>query len=641
MSIRVNGKVIASNGDVKTETDNLVTTDTNQTIIATKVITAEQQRKSTVIDITTQPENYIANNAFRFLDKNDQISGYIENGQMASGEITTGIHATNKDGYQPRVSVFTPLSGTTGAYAIAPITPEDAPIDAITTKSYVDSKTGGLELLDIAFAPLGIDESKNKRRYLNGQVLIQEQFPAFTAAVKARMTTMANAFTTEVNWQAEKTNSKLGQCGKFVVDDTAGTIRLPCVVNINGLVDLANCGMIKNESLPNITGTGYFAGTSGQTTGSGAFSKSVLGAGIAGTSAAQYYKPYLDASDSSSTYQDNAPVQQEAVQYPYIICVNSGVNEAERPINNYQVNNVYSYGMSQYYKGVMNNNSWLRSQGQWNDGTVYTGVYTWAVEQMNVGVAGFVASTAEYTDYDWVIDTADQTFRLPLLNGQEGVFADGVKGNGIGIGLSTAGGPQVMGGQSLNGQNDYSYYLCSNPQDYGKTVGTAMSGFATQAANSIFGLTEETGKSGIIVDKTVPSGYNLYFYIGDTLQNADLINIARLGEQITDLSARRYVTETWKSGTSWYRIWSDGWIEQGGETDSTNGETISFLKTFTEVPFVAVFAKELSTNSSAVFCALNSITLTNFVYQSGGWNNSGQLVLASGICVKKWYACGY
>ena len=41
MSIRVNGKVIASNGDVKTETDNLVTTDTNQTITAEKTFTTQ------------------------------------------------------------------------------------------------------------------------------------------------------------------------------------------------------------------------------------------------------------------------------------------------------------------------------------------------------------------------------------------------------------------------------------------------------------------------------------------------------------------------------------------------------------------------------------------------------------------------
>lgn len=27
---------------------------------------------------------------------------------------------------------------------------------------------------------------------------------------------------------------------------------------------------------------------------------------------------------------------------------------------------------------------------------------------------------------------------------------------------------------------------------------------------------------------------------------------------------KAYVTETWRSGTQWYRRWSDGWLEQGG-----------------------------------------------------------------------------
>ena len=73
-----------------------------------------------------------------------------------------------------------------------------------------DINGGGVSLLTVFIAPLGIDESENKYRYLNGQVIIQSQFSAFTAAVKSRMSTMANAFTTEENWQAEKTNSKLG-----------------------------------------------------------------------------------------------------------------------------------------------------------------------------------------------------------------------------------------------------------------------------------------------------------------------------------------------------------------------------------------------------------------------------------------------
>ena len=48
----------------------------------------------------------------------------------------------------------------------------------------------------------------------------------------------------------------------------------------------------------------------------------------------------------------------------------------------------------------------------------------------------------------------------------------------------------------------------------------------------------------------------------DDIKSALVIIQARLGQ----LESRRYVKETGKSsdGTSWYRKWSDGWIEQGG-----------------------------------------------------------------------------
>lgn len=38
-----------------------------------------------------------------------------------------------------------------------------------------------------------------------------------------------------------------------------------------------------------------------------------------------------------------------------------------------------------------------------------------------------------------------------------------------------------------------------------------------------------------------------------------------------------YVTKTWRSGTEWYRVWSDGWIEQGG---LGTGSTCTFSKPF-------------------------------------------------------------
>ena len=493
----------------------------------------------------------------------------------------------------------------------------------------------GLELMDVIFAPLGIDETKNKRRYLNGQVIIQSQFPAFTAAVKARMTTMANAFTTETNWQAEKTNSKLGQCGKFVVDDTAGTIRLPCVVNAQGLVDLALIGGIKSESLPNFQANLGVVFPYSETSGAVTSTKKAVAWTIYPGSNYVNGDTTLDASLSSSTYQDNAPVQQEAIQYPYVIVVNTGVEEAERPINNYQVNNVYSYGMSQYYKGDMNNLSWLKSVGQWNSGTVYSGMYNWLVEQVNAGKSGFAASTDRYTDYDFVINTTDQTFRLPLLNGQEGIFADGVKGNGIAIGLTDKfGDGHALGGQAVETDNGYSYTLASQRAKYGSPVGTAMGNYATSAANTTFGLTTDSSKSGIIVDKTVPSGYNLYYYVGDTLQNASLINIARIEEKLTDVNAasRGYLVESYQNGTEWYRIYSDGWIEQGG-LGTTGGNVVhTFLKPFSDANYTITATPyvEGSSATDTYAVTIRAKTASNFTSY-----------LSTSYLHFNWYACGY
>ena len=531
---------------------------------------------------------------------------------------------------------------------------------------------GGLELMDVVFAPLGIDESKNKRRYLNGQVIIQEQFPAFTAAVKARMATMANAFTTEVNWQAEKTNSKFGQCGKFVVDDTAGTIRLPCVVNAQGLVDLALIGGIKSESLPNITGSIYSNMLEGgmNWTGSDCLygtktvsnNKYISG----GTTINTPDTINLDASRSSSTYQDNAPVQQEAVQYPYCIVVNTGVDESERPINNYQVNNVYSYGMSQYYKGTMNNNSWLKSAGQWNDGTVYTGMYNWLLEQMNAGVSGFVASTATYTDYDFVINTADQTFRLPVLSNRilvekkEPTDADQYWYNLYSDGWLEQGGV-LETSQATTVTFVKPYITTPNVMVTAKSLSTtslsavAMTTDVTLASFSVTSGGWDNSGIFIVAGGSVPKvwsaqGYtnipqnttwNLYYYIGDTLQNAQLINVARIEEKLTDVNAasRGYVVESYHNGTDWYRIYSDGWIEQGGRfynnADVVN--TISFLKPFKNTDYSVLINHGVSGKFDISITGKHSdeawgYTTTNFQAQT--FNTVGLNWIV-------WSACGY
>lgn len=501
------------------------------------------------------------------------------------------------------------------------------------TKEFISG--GGRELLEIYIDPF-CDESENKGRIANGQIIIQSQFKDVTKKLKKRVgwdsenkkaTLNTSLVCTEEEWQAIKTASKLGQCGKFVIDDETGTIRLPAIININGLTDLSKAGLIKEESLPNITGTAYGSrriDAIRDTTGA-LYWKDLKtdNSRCAITTGNTYSEISIDASRSSATYQDNAPVQQEAVQYPYVICVNTGVEEAERPINNYQVNNTNSYGDSKYVGDMtLNNASWLKSESQANSGTVYTGFYNWAVA--NIGQpfgAGYITGPKMYgyskgTDYYYatinevpkvgdpvygvvtgrfvgniqsvditngtisfhnlvqqnesvtasrdtkyditttnpyflIVDQANQTFILPTLNGSEDLLSDKYDNLTLGASGATYIAP-ANGYFSVRADSNTEQAFHSIELFYNRTVDFTKPfirwQIPTTTANG--GGLAPVKKEQVVciqysrIDLTNSSlkfvyakgNGNLYYYVGDTLQNADLINIARMQEQKADKS---------------------------------------------------------------------------------------------------------
>ena len=102
-----------------------------------------------------------------------------------------------------------------------------------------------------------------------------------------------------------------------------------------------------------------------------------------------------------------------------------------------------------------------------------------------------------------------------------------------------------------------------------------------------------------------------------------------------------FVKETWKSGTSWYRVWSDGWIEQGGQTPKTSDAliSVSFAKAFSQdnpnVQFTRRFYYDNDiTAPQNRTTGVSSVTTTGFKCHDNGWP-------ASGGSVGVWYACGY
>ena len=73
----------------------------------------------------------------------------------------------------------------------------------------------------------------------------------------------------------------------------------------------------------------------------------------------------------------------------------------------------------------------------------------------------------------------------------------------------------------------------------------------------------------------------------DTKADVNLSNLNNTGNAAAlNLNSKgiRTVTETYVNGTEWYRVWSDGWIEQGGYISSapsgTTGAAVTFLKPF-------------------------------------------------------------
>ena len=488
---------------------------------------------------------------------------------------------------------------------------------------------GGLEIGDVAFAVMGIDETKNLRRYLNGQVISQSQFESFTNWVKERAKLYPNTVATEENWQAEVTNSKLGQCGKFVIDDALGTIRLPKVVNVQGLADLSLMGSIKAESLPNIEGkavagdgishsllipynsSGELIGYPSSSTGG---SYSTLRGGV------------LSASNVNSTYQDNAPVQQEAIQYPYFIQVATGVEESVDITREIELNNPFSlldYKWSEY---ELNNASWLLSNGAFHSGTVYKAVYELLLKIYNgtetkEGVS-VKLSTEAYEDTDFVLNTADTTFRLPVK--VKLASGSAVVGNGMTLGLTN-------GKDNFGLVNQSSVGAVFNNNAYGSNIG-ASTGTATGDVNIGYGVTTDPTKSGI---ETSSSGLKLYFYVGETVQDANLINASKVLDLLAKLESYDYVVES-KTSTAedptWYRVYKSGWVEQGGSvlnaTDSAT--TVVLPKAFSNLNYnvVATSRENDSWDSGDFYIKVSSrsnksITVTTRI-KNFDWEAKGQ-----------------
>nr|DAV00836.1 MAG TPA: Baseplate structural protein [Caudoviricetes sp.] len=511
--------------------------------------------------------------------------------------------------------------------------------------------------------------------------------------------------------------------GSDATQEIEAYVRLPKVVNIQGLIDLQNLGVTVAAGLPNITGqTQHIVSGNGATNASdkGALKTALVESIASGLQ--EVVMPgrrllgaiTIDDSLSNPIYGNSTTVQPEAIQYPYYIQIATGQETEVNITNEIELNNPFFFGMSNYFKFKPNNLSWLKSAGYDEPKAAHPDYYNWILENVNKGVKGFKGQegycfiatdssgyywwvstespvvgasvyrydagvnsmffdgtvetltsngftftsifesssytvtrdsskdtsilhpTAWITDNDFEINTSDETFRLPLKNGTEGMFGGGaVVGNGYGLGL-TPDGSNLFMLSKYGGDGNDTNSRPSGPHSAPVPVGGSAGAMGGGYVNIAWGVHPDPAKSGLVVANAgvVPDGWALYYYVGATVQNANLIDAGRMQEQITNINApsRGYLVQSYVNGRSWYRVYSDGWCEQGGQIIVRVAATnITLLKSYKD------------NNYNAVGCQANTDTVGYHIINVAAYSATQIQIRQNpvGSPLVNWIAIGY
>lgn len=510
----------------------------------------------------------------------------------------------------------------------------------------------GLEVCDIGMA-LYVDETKGLRRYINGQIVDRNtNTEEFFTRLQKITTLHPSLLDTEENWQAAKTLSPFGQVGKFVFNYSGGeivSVRLPRVVNVQGLFDLQNLGMTVSAGLPDHNHSTYFAYSNVSFTGGQGGATDFIRPRNVATNVAS-----TNASVSNPIYGNSDTVQQEAIQYPYFIQIATGSETENNITNDIELNNPYSLFDSKYSDHELNNLSWLKSEGQWNTKAVYPTAYdkllkvyngTETVEGLSVKL-----STEAYTDYDFVLNTADETFRLPLLDGSEDLVSDRYKDLEILVSGATYTAPAngwLILAKQTNGTNQYIQFNATVADLQSKNMFLAGDEVCNNGALTYCHIPMKKGQSTKIYYNAGGTVYafrfiyaqgngSLYYYVGETVQNANLIDAGRIGEQLAnkqDKLSRYPIAVSDKSlMPSWYVVYNDGWCEQGGRTGPVGNDVhVNFLKTYSDVPVVVGLGTIIG---GAIDGALNIYNLSTTGFNTHWAHNNTPKPIS-------WQASGY
>lgn len=103
--------------------------------------------------------------------------------------------------------------------------------------------------------------------------------------------------------------------------------------------------------------------------------------------------------------------------------------------------------------------------------------------------------------------------------------------------------------------------------------------------------------------------------------------------EISLVSGVGVILASYTSDTSWYRKWSDGWVEQGGTFTSLYDQAVTLIVPMKDTNYTILTSK---TNMGSAVVIVDNVTTTSFNVLGRGQGGSGFGENVSGY----WYVAG-
>ena len=228
---------------------------------------------------------------------------------------------------------------------------------------------------------------------------------------------------------------------------------------------------------------------------------------------------------------------------------------------------------------------------------------------MQIAIAGSSAGTYHHAGLPNITGRSDLGGIHTAINFGGAILTEGEVGNAIGATHVNAGGNQKVKLTFSASNSNYIYGLSSTvqPESNEWMICVVVAGQATNIGSVDVG--------------------NVMSAVAQVQASVSAVEAKPI------LNAKAYITETWSNDTSWYRKYSDGWIEQGGEYTKERDTkiTVTFPVAFKDTNYtISTSQYSRLTSSEAPVCDFTVKTNTGFAHNYASWGSK-----------MGWVACGY